>query len=92
MTVCTRAFLAFFARNRRLFDQDALEPICESITGDDDVTVTLTAPYGEETLFGPEALFELDDPPPVTATARPAVGRNDPCPCGSGKKFKKCCG
>jgi SEC-C motif len=19
------------------------------------------------------------------------VGRNDPCPCGSGKKFKKCC-
>lgn len=36
------------------------------------------------------------------ATASPAagtvrregvkVGRNDPCPCGSGKKFKKCCG
>ena len=24
--------------------------------------------------------------------ARPKVGRNDPCPCGSGKKFKKCCG
>jgi len=22
----------------------------------------------------------------------PQVGRNDPCPCGSGKKFKKCCG
>jgi len=22
----------------------------------------------------------------------PKVGRNDPCPCGSGKKFKKCCG
>jgi hypothetical protein len=22
----------------------------------------------------------------------PHVGRNDPCPCGSGKKFKKCCG
>ncbi|WP_342211655.1 SEC-C metal-binding domain-containing protein [Neomesorhizobium albiziae] len=20
------------------------------------------------------------------------IGRNDPCPCGSGKKFKKCCG
>ena len=20
------------------------------------------------------------------------TGRNDPCPCGSGKKFKKCCG
>ena len=22
----------------------------------------------------------------------PKIGRNDPCPCGSGKKYKKCCG
>ena len=22
----------------------------------------------------------------------PKVGRNDPCPCGSGKKYKNCCG
>ncbi len=28
---------------------------------------------------------------PVKHTV-PKVGRNDPCPCGSGKKFKKCCG
>src|SRR5262249_40625771 len=27
---------------------------------------------------------------PVTIPAK--VGRNDPCPCGSGKKYKKCCG
>lgn len=26
--------------------------------------------------------------PPVAAAK---VGRNDPCPCGSGKKYKKCC-
>jgi preprotein translocase subunit SecA len=24
--------------------------------------------------------------------AQPKVGRNEPCPCGSGRKFKKCCG
>ena len=24
--------------------------------------------------------------------SHPKVGRNDPCPCGSGKKFKQCCG
>lgn len=24
--------------------------------------------------------------------AGPKVGRNDPCPCGSGKKYKQCCG
>ena len=31
---------------------------------------------------------------PGTTRARPdkAPGRNDPCPCGSGKKYKKCCG
>lgn len=27
---------------------------------------------------------------PVTATKK--VGRNEPCPCGSGKKYKQCCG
>ncbi len=35
---------------------------------------------------------------PQVSTPQPArsgttkVGRNDPCPCGSGKKYKKCCG
>ncbi|WP_350668813.1 SEC-C metal-binding domain-containing protein, partial [Pseudoalteromonas sp. 69-MNA-CIBAN-0232] len=24
--------------------------------------------------------------------SEPKVGRNDPCPCGSGQKFKHCCG
>ena len=23
---------------------------------------------------------------------KPKIGRNEPCPCGSGKKYKKCCG
>ena len=29
---------------------------------------------------------------PSPAKAGPKVGRNDPCPCGSGKKYKNCCG
>ncbi len=29
---------------------------------------------------------------PVRKAASDKVGRNDPCPCGSGKKYKKCCG
>jgi len=28
---------------------------------------------------------------PNAAPSGPKVGRNDPCPCGSGKKYKKCC-
>jgi preprotein translocase subunit SecA len=36
-------------------------------------------------------------PPPGTpqrtvVRAQPKIGRNEPCPCGSGKKYKKCCG
>ena len=31
-------------------------------------------------------------PPAVPFVAPPKVGRNDPCPCGSGKKYKKCHG
>lgn len=46
--------------------------------------------------------FEVDAParlglgpelaPVPFVNAAPKVGRNEPCPCGSGKKFKKCCG
>jgi preprotein translocase subunit SecA len=37
----------------------------------------------------------LDLEPPAISRpyiAPPKVGRNEPCPCGSGKKYKKCCG
>ena len=41
---------------------------------------------------------EESDAPEISKIAMPVVrdapkvGRNDPCPCGSGKKFKRCCG
>jgi hypothetical protein len=42
------------------------------------------------------ALPVMEEPPdievpPEPLRAGPRVGRNDPCPCGSGKKYKKCC-
>jgi hypothetical protein len=40
--------------------------------------------------------LEVDAPaatvPAATVSPALSVGRNDPCPCGSGKKYKKCCG
>jgi SEC-C motif-containing protein len=40
-----------------------------------------------------EWLFEEGEIVPTTVVREgPKVGRNDPCPCGSGKKYKKCCG
>lgn len=35
---------------------------------------------------------EIVGKPADPASAQNKVGRNDPCPCGSGKKYKKCCG
>jgi preprotein translocase subunit SecA len=35
---------------------------------------------------------EGDEKPATVRRADKKVGRNDPCPCGSGKKYKKCCG
>ncbi len=37
-----------------------------------------------------ELLEKTEKVEPIKAEAAP--GRNDPCPCGSGKKYKKCCG
>jgi len=36
-----------------------------------------------------EMLANTDAVEPITVDKEP--GRNDPCPCGSGKKYKKCC-
>ncbi len=42
---------------------------------------------------GGEIIRPFIAPPPITPyRAEPQVGRNSPCPCGSGRKFKKCCG
>jgi Protein of unknown function (DUF1186)/SEC-C motif len=39
------------------------------------------------------AAGDVDDNPPTEPYRAPVkVGRNEPCPCGSGKKYKKCCG
>jgi preprotein translocase subunit SecA len=66
---------------------EALESRAESF-----INVTYTAP----TETG-EAQTTLDEStqrsaPAIVANAAPRVGRNDPCPCGSGKKYKLCHG
>jgi HEAT repeat protein len=47
-------------------------------------------------LHGHNPVFYSEAEEAASESAQPApsgkVGRNDPCPCGSGKKFKKCCG
>jgi preprotein translocase subunit SecA len=37
-------------------------------------------------------LFGWAEPQQPYVREQPKIGRNEPCPCGSGKKYKKCCG
>ena len=39
-----------------------------------------------------ENKYEDEGKKPVKKSDEEKIGRNDPCPCGSGKKYKKCCG
>ena len=46
-------------------------------------------------ILGEEKMLEIVKQYKASKTVRresPKIGRNDPCPCGSGKKYKHCCG
>jgi SEC-C motif-containing protein len=78
----------------------------EGNAGDDQGFVEFIARYeqnGDECVHHERSLFRrhqgrwhfhsAEYPKPATIQrTQPKVGRNDPCPCGSRKKFKKCCG
>ncbi len=78
----------------------------EGQAGDEKGTVTFHARYraeGKEHDHYEHSFFEKDGgewrfldaqglKPGTYVRPEPKLGRNDPCKCGSGKKFKKCCG
>ena len=54
-----------------------------------------TTQVGAEARFAPDVWSTIDDLEPAPMPyerSGPKVGRNDPCSCGSGRKYKKCCG
>jgi len=60
--------------------------------------VAICNQHGWEVIAGiePDKPEDISDVERLLRSSSPAesrfkVGRNDPCPCGSGKKFKKCC-
>ena len=52
-------------------------------------TISLSAMCGEiKTPYRSQSVARCK---PGPRRAGPKIGRNSPCPCGSGKKFKECC-
>ena len=50
-----------------------------------------TVLYRSDAFSNTLGIIEEDENKPEIDLSQ-KIGRNDPCPCGSGKKFKKCCG
>jgi preprotein translocase subunit SecA len=64
--------------------------VSENLRADDAALAGHGAGSAEQQAAAAAAAGEAKVKTIVRETAR--VGRNDPCPCGSGKKYKKCCG
>lgn len=48
--------------------------------------------FRENSQHQPDTVFDRQAPPAFPAMPGQNIGPNDPCHCGSGRKFKKCCG
>ncbi len=88
---------------KRVEDVAEATPWLDELPGDDDLDEDSESDdegdgeaESETSLTQPvlPGLLAPYSPPPAEEpyVAPPKVGRNDPCPCGSGKKYKKCCG
>jgi hypothetical protein len=86
VAACASALAAFCVKHPALFEEERFEPICVSWLDEDGLEVRFTVPYEAGNLFA------INHPDVLPATrSRARVGRNAPCPCGSGRKYKKCC-
>jgi len=92
--------VAFPERIPELFNsaESPLDPAARDHSGDEnrfidmlpDAVANLQS-YANRLRDGLRALRAEKSPRPGLRTTD-KIGRNDPCPCGSGKKYKKCCG
>ena len=72
----------------RTFARDRKAVLAELVQDHDHLIDDTAAELKKWAVFQPEALSGG----PAEPAVKPAkIGRNDPCPCGSGKKYKKCC-
>lgn len=76
----------------RIQSREEIEAAEESMAGGSPINVNyqhadFNPEAAPEELLAPTALADSDD-----GSEYPKVGRNDPCPCGSGKKYKQCHG
>ena len=80
----------FFLEERRYFYYDKAQIILERLAGDS--YGHQLADHDEKPRRHTVPQMKSEGTKTSSMTLPPHVGRNDPCPCGSGRKYKKCCG
>jgi hypothetical protein len=75
------------------FEREGLAPFADAITSLAVVEAAIQMAAEEAPEDYDDGLPDEEGEGPAETVVNPTrdVGRNDPCPCGSGKKFKKCC-
>ena len=90
------SLLAIFALANEHNPDPELRPYKDPITANNRETLIAAAAAGTMQIYRYfKTLRTLSNDPhtiPDFLRKMPKIGRNDPCPCGSGKKFKLCCG
>ena len=71
------------------FEHDSVRPFGDAI----ETLASWSAPNANDEIAADDfaEVAEWDAPPAPHVNPFRSVGRNDPCPCGSGNKYKKCC-
>jgi uncharacterized protein len=77
---------------RETWDEELTEMFTIFCIGRLKSTIDILQRYGKAYGKGGRAGFASRPVPMSTPIKSAKVGRNDPCPCGSGAKYKKCCG
>lgn len=90
LTACALSLASFFGKYGSRFEAEDIDPVCESYFDDEDLEVRFTAPYEAHLEFAVNRTSNAVRAVPAGGGS-PKTGRNEPCPCGSGRKFKNCC-
>jgi hypothetical protein len=90
-TVLTAPFIKEFLNNLLLYTPNYWIK-GNSISGEIHVRNEQYKEWKPKTLYPKSSVKSRKKNPVGVAASKWKVGRNDPCPCGSGKKYKSCCG
>jgi hypothetical protein len=84
---------SFFAMGKKHgFDMNSESGMNQFMAFYNSNLVNRQAPPSRESFDDDDVLDQRYEHPETIRHDEPKVGRNDPCSCGSGKKYKKCCG